>query len=152
MGIYEPLSHFLADLPDDCWNASFTEIERIIGRKLPASAYDHRTWWGNRREGNHGHANAWREAGWETRVVDVNHRTVRFERVRGGKASSSRPVRPSLDALWQKAQRLTGISDRDELTEAALNALIRREAARQLIALGGTMPNFVAPPRERPTW
>lgn len=54
------------------------------------------------------------------------------------------------DELWVRAEALTGIKDRDVLLNKALRTFIEREAAKGLIALGGTMPDFTVPPRERP--
>ncbi len=152
MGIYDPLTRYLKDLGEDSWNANFAEIERIIRRSLPNSAYEHRPWWGNQRSGNHSQSKAWQEAGWETREVDLAHRTVRFERT--GKIAGETPVKTSekggMDALLRRASEITGESDRERLLEMALNALIQREAARQLARLGGTMPDLAVPQRDRP--
>jgi Arc/MetJ family transcription regulator len=54
------------------------------------------------------------------------------------------------DALVERARRLTGIDEKTALVRAGLEALIAREAARRLAALGGTMPDLVAAPRRRP--
>lgn len=53
------------------------------------------------------------------------------------------------DALVERARRLTGIAEKTALVRAGLKALITREAARRLAALGGTMPAVTAPPRRR---
>jgi Arc/MetJ family transcription regulator len=53
------------------------------------------------------------------------------------------------DALVERARRLTGVEEKTALVRAALEALIAREAARRLAALGGTMPDLTAPPRRR---
>ncbi len=54
------------------------------------------------------------------------------------------------DALVDRARRLTGISEKTALVHAGLHALIAREAARRLAALGGTMPDLAPTPRRRP--
>jgi Arc/MetJ family transcription regulator len=54
------------------------------------------------------------------------------------------------DSLVERARRLTGIPDKTALVHAALEALIARETARRLAALGGTMPGLPAPRRRRP--
>lgn len=56
------------------------------------------------------------------------------------------------DELVQKAMEFTGIKERSALFKAALEQLIQREAANRLIALGGTMPDLVVPPRRRPPY
>ncbi|MFM5954765.1 MAG: hypothetical protein ACKOPE_10770 [Novosphingobium sp.] len=149
MGVYEPLAKYLEALPRDTWNASFSEIERILSRKLPDSAYDYRPWWGNQKKGNHSQAKAWREVGWETRDVDLEHKTVRFERVRATEGSEVLAT-SELDGLWSKAERVSGIGNRDDLLKAALSALINRESAKYFASIGGTMPEFKPAPRERP--
>lgn len=53
------------------------------------------------------------------------------------------------DELIAKAQKYTGISEKSALINIALKALVEREAARRLAKLGGTEPDFVAPPRRR---
>ena len=53
------------------------------------------------------------------------------------------------DALLADAQEYTGIQERTTLVNAGLKALVEREAARRLAQLGGTEPQFIAPPRRR---
>lgn len=52
------------------------------------------------------------------------------------------------DALLEKAKRYTGVSETATLVRLALTALVQREAARRLAALGGTDPN-IQPIRRR---
>lgn len=44
------------------------------------------------------------------------------------------------DALFTKAQALTGISKKSELVNEALRALIQRESVRRLARLSGSEP------------
>ena len=53
------------------------------------------------------------------------------------------------DELVEKAERYTGIEERSALLREALTALVQREAARRLAALGGSQPRLKAPPRRR---
>lgn len=53
------------------------------------------------------------------------------------------------DDLVAKAQDYTGITEKTALIREALRALIAREAGRRLALLGGTEPDFTAPPRRR---
>ena len=147
MGKYEPLASYLAELKENSWEASFGEIERILGFDLPISAHDHRAWWANNRKGNHSQTTGWLSAGWETRDVDQAAKRVRFERKLRA-PGTDKPVRE----LWHQAAELSGIHDREELERRAVTTFIHLEAGRQLAALGGTMPDFKVPPRERPTW
>lgn len=54
------------------------------------------------------------------------------------------------DELLKDAQEYSGIKEKSLLVNTALKALVEREAAHRLIALGGTMPGFKAAPRRRP--
>jgi Arc/MetJ family transcription regulator len=53
------------------------------------------------------------------------------------------------DELLAKAQRYTGIKEKSALLDEALRFLVAREAGRRLAAMGGTEPDFVAPPHRR---
>ena len=147
MGKYEPLTRYLKDFPRDSWDASFEEIERILEFELPPSARRHNSWWANTTRGNHSQSKGWIEAGWGVRVIDRHKRKVLLERSQGRIEPTS-----ELAALWRKAQEISGISNRAELEKAAVQAFIKRTAAQKVIELGGTMPDFKVPPRERPTW
>jgi len=143
MGKYQPLADFLKDFRGEEWDASFAEIERILGFRLPPSAHEHRAWWANQFKGHHSQAKGWIDAGWVTREIDQRRGRIRFERTQG-------KTQNSCEELWSQAQRMTGIKDRADLERAALNALIQREAGRYLANLGGSMPGFTAAERERP--
>lgn len=79
MSKYEPLPQFLASAHDSTLRLSFAEIERVLGFKLPKSAYEHEAWWSNNATG-HSHARVWLEAGWRTENVDLASRKVTFLR------------------------------------------------------------------------
>lgn len=53
------------------------------------------------------------------------------------------------ETLMTKARELTGIKEKTALVHAALEALIAREAARRLAALGGTESDLEEIPRRR---
>jgi Arc/MetJ family transcription regulator len=53
------------------------------------------------------------------------------------------------DRLVRTAEELTGLTDKTALLREALKALIEREVARRLAALGGTMPQLRNIPRRR---
>lgn len=53
-------------------------------------------------------------------------------------------------ALVERAQLLTGISEKTAVLHEGLRALIARESARRLAALGGSDPKAAAPRRRRP--
>jgi Arc/MetJ family transcription regulator len=52
--------------------------------------------------------------------------------------------------LLEKAREATGIQDTSTLVHEALRALVAREAARRLIAFGGSAPDTKDIPRRRP--
>jgi len=53
------------------------------------------------------------------------------------------------DGLLREAARLTGVTEKTALVRAGLEALIARESARRLAALGGSQPNLRAGRRRR---
>ena len=53
------------------------------------------------------------------------------------------------DDLLETARSYTGIKEKSALIEAALTALIQREAARRLAKLGGSQPQLKPIPRRR---
>lgn len=53
------------------------------------------------------------------------------------------------DDLVRSAQEFTGLQEKTALIREALKALIERESARRLAALGGTMPGLKSIPRRR---
>ncbi len=52
--------------------------------------------------------------------------------------------------LLQEAQSLTGLREKTAIVRAGLEALISRESAKRLAALGGTQRDLQAAPRRRP--
>lgn len=53
------------------------------------------------------------------------------------------------DELVATAKEFTGLNETSALVREALKALIHQEASRRAILLGGTEPDFLAPPRRR---
>ena len=53
------------------------------------------------------------------------------------------------DDLLSRARQLTGILEKTALIHAGLKALIAREAAKRLAALGGKQPKIAHIPRRR---
>ena len=93
---YRKLHHHLCTRGDQEWSASFSDIEAVLGFKLPASARLHRAWWGNQNGGDgHVQSLAWTVAGWETARVDMDAETLLLRR------KQPEVVRKlSLDELW----------------------------------------------------
>ena len=95
-GKYRRLYAHLCGLGSREWNASFTEVEAVLGFQLPVSARMHRPWWANQSRGNgHSHALAWTTAGWETAQVDMEAETLLFRR-----KGSMPQRRVTLDEFW----------------------------------------------------
>jgi hypothetical protein len=53
------------------------------------------------------------------------------------------------DRLLKKARTLTGTEEIDALVRQALETLVRIEAGKRLVALGGTMPDAATGPRRQ---
>jgi len=149
MSRYQPLADFLAAKKTDRWNASFAEVEAQLGFELPRSAHRYPAWWANQSGGGHSQTLGWRSVGWRTAALDLEGKHVRFERESG--RSCEEEAFTMDEKLLARAAEMTGISDRGRLLEEALKTLIAREAATQLARLGGTMPDYRAPDRERPS-
>lgn len=55
------------------------------------------------------------------------------------------------DELLEKAQMLSGLKEKTAVVRAGLEALIARESARRLAALGASESKIGSIPRRRPT-
>ena len=79
--IYDALLHKLQTIRAQSIRLSFSEVEEIIGRPLPGSAYRFNAWWGNETslKAGHSQANAWMRAGFEAKV-SLKQRLVEFRR------------------------------------------------------------------------
>ncbi len=83
-GKYFPLEQYLRSLPEKQTGTtlSFEQIERMIGSKLPASAYGYPQWWEHATEGNHRNARAWTNAGWKIEDLNLEQKRVKLVRVK----------------------------------------------------------------------
>lgn len=92
MSKYDPLRDMLLQIPPNMSEKTltFSEIERILGFRLPSSAYNHRPWWANPSSAkDHPYAQAWLAAGWKVETVNQSQKWVRFLRVTGSKRFST---------------------------------------------------------------
>ena len=80
MGKYDRLGAHLRAQPGDAVTMSFSEIERVIGAKLPPRAQFHRAWWSN-SPSNNVMTKAWLDAGFRSARVDMAGRKLVFERM-----------------------------------------------------------------------
>lgn len=78
---YAPLVEHLKEQTSDLWRATFTEIEKILGSPLPASARNYPAWWANEKGGSAQRA-SWTTAGWQTENLNLTAGRVDFRRVR----------------------------------------------------------------------
>ncbi len=78
---YDPLHEYLAGQRRQKIRLSFHELEQIIGKPLPQSAYRYEWWWANEdpRSTTHVQCKAWREAGYDA-DVQLAGRVVTFMR------------------------------------------------------------------------
>jgi Arc/MetJ family transcription regulator len=53
------------------------------------------------------------------------------------------------DALYEEALRISSLSKPSDLFSKALHALIRQEKAKRLASIGGSLPEFKTPMRNR---
>ena len=81
MSKYAILTDALRDRPGSHWRVTFAELEHILQKPLPKSAYNYPAWWSN-TPSNNTMTPAWLAAGWKTAEVDVPGRKVTFRKVR----------------------------------------------------------------------
>ncbi len=90
---YRNLYHHLCGRRGLVWNASFAEVETILGFKLPVAARRHKSWWRNESTGNrHVQSLAWTSAGWDAANVNLKIESLSFRRRR------TQPI--NLDEVW----------------------------------------------------
>lgn len=77
--------------------------------------------------------------------IHIQHQIV-LELMRGGFMRTTITLD---DDLVRTAQEYTGVTEKTTLIREALKSLVQKEAARRLVALGGTMPEFEDIPRRR---
>ena len=111
VGKYARLCECLRALKASKWQASFADIEDIVGADLPASARRYAAWWSN---GGHSHARAWMDAGFETCDLSISARTVVFRRT-GAKAPNKPTPQSTRRAVTYEDRR----TDRPEGTPIA---------------------------------
>src|SRR5215211_5497926 len=120
---YEPLRAYLASVSDPVVVMTYDEIEKLLGRKLPPTAYGDswRQWWANTE--THSQALAWLRAGWRVTRPDLGNQRVEFRRqldkpISGNGASGEilRTAASSSDAATPAGI----IVSRDHLTPSAL--------------------------------
>ena len=76
---YDPLVIFLSNLKVDSYRFTFEEIEKILGEKLPPSAYQYDAWWSNTP--SHINMKDILKAGWRKAGLNRSTREVWFEKI-----------------------------------------------------------------------
>jgi mRNA-degrading endonuclease RelE of RelBE toxin-antitoxin system len=77
---YLPLARVLINSTTNQVDLPFSEIERIIGLSLPASARKYPAWWANESSGSHVQAHAWVGIGWRVVTLRLDREQVVFGR------------------------------------------------------------------------
>lgn len=122
MSVYAPLERRLAQADQDAVTLSFDEIERLLGRKLPQSAYDERIkrqWWAN--TDTHSQAKAWLKTGRKARL-NVAENQVTFTRDDPSMTASA--LTPAARHLVRAVAKDRGVDN------PAAMAIVLNEAAR----------------------
>jgi hypothetical protein len=117
MSKYEPLGEYLKKQDRERVPMTFSEIERVTGVKLPASATKHRPWWSNNPD-NSVMTRVWLDAGYESEQVDMAKRKLVFRRVRapsGGESGDEGFIHPA----WGAMQGLIRVMPGVDLTQPA---------------------------------
>ena len=78
--IYDILRDHLQSLKEHRWEADFQDIEGVLGRSLPASAYRYPAWWANQKSHPSVQCESWMSAGWRVEGLDLSGRRVSFHR------------------------------------------------------------------------
>ena len=73
---YIELSKYLNRSGEDTIVLSFEQIEKILGFKLPPSAYTHRAFWANTQ--SHAIAHSWLSVNYQTAEADLAEKRVKF--------------------------------------------------------------------------
>ncbi len=120
MGKYEPLGAFLRGQHAPEVMLTFSQVEKIIGIKLPPKAQQQRAWWSNNPD-NNVMTRVWLAAGYETARVDIGARRLVFRRIKGApQAAGPMPVKKGeRHPLFGAMKDVTWVPPGIDLTEPA---------------------------------
>ncbi len=76
---YSPLEEYILSINDNEIKFTFDEIEKILGKKLPPTAYKNRAWW-TYNDATHTQSKAWTSANFKPQVA-LKDRYIIFKRV-----------------------------------------------------------------------
>jgi hypothetical protein len=120
---YEPLKAYLSSMSEPVVVMTYDEIEKLLGRKLPNTAYGDswRQWWANTE--THSQALAWLRAGWRVTRPDLTNKRVKFHRQMASPGETNRasgqPLSSAVSASDAAASAEIVVS-REHLTPSAL--------------------------------
>lgn len=79
-GKYAALSAHLATISGSAQNIlmTFSEIEKVMGEKLPDSAYEYRAWWSN--DPSKPNSASWLSQGWKAQSLSLSEKRLTFVR------------------------------------------------------------------------
>ena len=98
MSKYKPLTDFLQAREPDRWQATFAELEAMMGAPLPKAARERAGWWSDAGPS----AKAWTAAGW-TASADLDKAEAAFRRGAGGDATAHQ-VMAAAEAAFEKGK------------------------------------------------
>ncbi len=114
MSKFQSLTEFLDDLDQENITMSFESVNDLVSGALPDSAFKHRPWWANRKDGRGSQNLAWQSVGWETKDVNMDLDEVTFVRVPG--------------AIAVKDPTMTGLSIAEAKAGLAANFCVSEDA------------------------
>lgn len=79
MRVYDPLMKYLDECGLQTVTLTYSEIEKIIDRELPVTAYKRTQWWSNNKN-RHSQAAAWLDVGYKTCNIILGQ-SATFEKV-----------------------------------------------------------------------
>jgi hypothetical protein len=128
MSKYANLSKHLTDLRVSRWEATFEEIEHILGFQLPQRAYKYQAWWANQVGSGHSQTMGWTGAGWKTEELNLQKQRVTFIRSgeNEGLATSfvaSKPPTASMSLTIAEAK--TGLASHFNVTPEMIEITIK---------------------------
>jgi hypothetical protein len=115
MSKYDPWADFFAKQTAEHISASFSELEKKLNTKLPASAFEHPAWWANYPGKTHVQARAWLDAGYETSQVDMTARRLIFRRVKPDQEKNSSPGLSESHRMFKTEENIEKKSRRSPL-------------------------------------
>ncbi len=77
---YDALRVHLLSLTQDSYEASFEQLREILKFRLPLSARQQKSWWGNETTAKLRHCASWLEAGYIVDHVDIDNEKVTFKK------------------------------------------------------------------------